>query len=127
MSPFAAAGATAAAYDLGLLHKLAPSVFTDDKGFDLRTALIAGLLGVGAGALYGSTTKDQAVARQQELEQALHRSQMILAAERSAMVAREQLLQTALQRAQEQRVLSEVARRAAIDAAAGHRPLHDVT
>lgn len=49
MDPLYAAGLIAAAYDLGLLHRVAPGTFKDDRGLDMRSAAIAGFGGYALG------------------------------------------------------------------------------
>ncbi len=68
MNPWLASGLIAAAYDLGLMHLLAPKVFTDSKGFDARTALLAGVGGYGLGTLEQEQMKERMAAIQAELQ-----------------------------------------------------------
>lgn len=49
-SPWSIAGALAAAYELGLLQRVAPSLFTEKRDVDTRTGLFAGVAGYGLGA-----------------------------------------------------------------------------
>lgn len=68
MNPWLASGLVAAAYDLGLMHLLAPKVFTDPKGFDPRTGILAGIGGYGLGTLEQNQLKEHLAAAQAELQ-----------------------------------------------------------
>lgn len=101
MDPLYAAGLLAAAYDLGLLHQVAPDTFKDDKGLDLRSAGIAGLAGYALGNYNDRHHVEelehalQAVAALQaqrdtqhaQREQALHQAYAVSEAARSALLA----------------------------------------
>lgn len=121
MSPFATAGALAAAYDLGLMHKLAPGVFTEDKGLDMRSALLAGLLGYGVGSYGKSEAEEHHATSARDLQTALYRTQMMLAQERAAAAAREHILHEALATSEHRRQLQAIAQRAKEESERGKR------
>lgn len=122
MSPFAAAGALAAAYDLGLLHRAAPDTFGRGEGMDLRTALIAGLLGYGVGSDGKAEVEHANAVTRQDLLAALQRSHQLLLQERAVAAQREQALHEALMHSEQQRQLQAVAARAQIEMNKGKRP-----